>query len=186
MLGKLEENPYELFRTRLEDLINPTHELALLSNCIDWAYFEQEFKPYYSDKGAPSVPIRTKVGCLMLKYLYNLGDDCLPEYWVRDVYFQYFCGEVFFEHKFPFDPSDFVHFRKRVGEQGIAKIFSYSVALHGSEIPKQAKFVLSDTTVQENNTTFPTDARSKNNHSIYCEKERYRVSKTDQTQKMQR
>jgi IS5 family transposase len=33
------------------------------------------------------------------------------------------------------------------------------VKLHGSEVPKQAKFVLSDTTVQENNTTFPTDAK---------------------------
>ena len=48
--------------------------------------------------------------------MYNLGDDKIPEYWVRDVYFQYFCGGVFFEHKFPFDPSDFVHFRNRVGE----------------------------------------------------------------------
>jgi IS5 family transposase len=99
------------------------------------------------------------VGCLMLKHLYNLGDDRIPEYWVRDVYFQYFCGGVFFEHKFPFDPSDFVHFRKRVGEEGIAKIFAYSVEIHGTEVPKQAKFVLSDTTVQENNTTFPTDAK---------------------------
>lgn len=54
----------------------------------------------------------------MLKHLYNLGDDRLPEFWVRDVYFQYFCGGVF-EHKFPFDPSDFVHFRNRVGEAGI-------------------------------------------------------------------
>ena len=35
------------------------------------------------------------------------------------LYFQYFCGGVFFEHKFPFDPSDFVHFRKRVGEEGM-------------------------------------------------------------------
>jgi IS5 family transposase len=31
--------------------------------------------------------------------------------------------------------------------------------LHGSDVSKQAKFVLSDTTVQENNTTFPTDAK---------------------------
>ena len=91
----------------------------------------------------------------MLKYLYNIGDERIPEYWVRDVYFQYFCGGVFFEYKFPFDPSDFVHFRNRVGEKGIAKIFAYSVKLHGEEIPKQTKFVLSDTTVQENNTTFP-------------------------------
>jgi len=160
MLGKLpDRNQCEIFRTRLADLINPQHELALLADKIDWRYFENEFKPYYSDKGAPSVPIRTMVGCLLLKHLYNLGDERVPEYWVRDVYFQYFCGSVFFEHKFPFDPSDFVHFRNRVGEDGIAKIFAYSIKLHGAEVPKQAKFVLSDTTVQENNTTFPTDAK---------------------------
>jgi IS5 family transposase len=160
MLGKLQDKTQrDLFRTRLDDLINPNHELALLATTIDWDYFESEFKPYYSDRGAPSVPIRTMVGCLLLKHLYNLGDDRIPEYWVRDVYFQYFCGGVFFEHKFPFDPSDFVHFRKRVGESGIAKIFAYSVKLHGLEVAKQAKFVLSDTTVQENNTTFPTDAK---------------------------
>jgi IS5 family transposase len=78
---------------------------------------------------------------------------------VQNVYFQYFTGGVFFEHKFPFDPSDFVHFRKRVGVSGMEKIFSYSVNFHGVEVAKQAKFVLSDTTVQENNTTFPTDAK---------------------------
>ena len=160
MLGKLQDSSQrELFRTRLEDLINPSHELALLADTIDWQYFEEEFKPYYSDKGSPSVPIRTMVGCLMLKHLYNLGDEKIPEQWVQNVYFQYFCGGVFFEHKFPFDPSDFVHFRRRVGEAGIAKIFAYSVKLHGAEVPRQAKFVLSDTTVQENNTTFPTDAK---------------------------
>ena len=159
MIGKLAKNERELFRTRLADLINPKHELAMLAQSIDWQYFETEFKSYYSDKGAPSVPIRTMVGCLMLKYLYNLGDERIPSFWLQSVYFQHFTGGVFFEHKFPFDPSDFVHFRNRVGEDGIAKIFSYSVHIHGDTVAKQAKFVLSDTTVQENNTTFPTDAK---------------------------
>jgi hypothetical protein len=45
MLGKLPENHRELFRTRLEDLIDHKHELALLSKTIDWQYFEDEFKP---------------------------------------------------------------------------------------------------------------------------------------------
>ncbi|MEL5719887.1 MAG: transposase, partial [Treponemataceae bacterium] len=94
-----------------------------------------------------------------MKHLYNLGDDRIAEYWVRDVYFQYFCGCEFFEHKFPFDPSDFVHFRNRIGEEGIGKIFAYSVHIHGKKLPGQTNFVLSDTTVQENNTTFPTDAK---------------------------
>jgi IS5 family transposase len=53
-----------------------------------------------------------------------------------------------------------VHFRKRIGESGFEKIFSYSVRLHeGERKSKQEKWHLSDTTVQENNTTFPTDAK---------------------------
>lgn len=160
MIGKLPiKSQRELFRPLLEDFIDMDHELVLLGNKIDWSYFDNEYAQYYSDNGAPSVPIRLMVGCLMLKHLYNLGDDRLPEFWVRDVYFQHFCGGVFFEHKFPFDPSDFVHFRNRVGEEGIEKIFAYSVKLHGCNVAKKSKFVLSDTTVQENNTTFPTDAK---------------------------
>lgn len=160
MLGKLpKKGQRDLFRPMLKDFIDMGHELVLLSDKIDWSYFEKEFAPLYSQRGAPSVPIRLMVGCLLLKHLYNLGDDRIPEYWVRDVYFQYFCGCEFFEHEFPFDPSDFVHFRNRVGEEGIGKIFAYSVGLHGKKLPGQTSFVLSDTTVQENNTTFPTDAK---------------------------
>lgn len=115
MLGKLpEKGQRDLFRPMLKDFIDMKHELAVLADKIDWSYFEKEFAPLYSERGAPSVPIRLMVGCLMLKHLYNLGDERLPEFWVRDVYFQYFCGGEFFEHEFPFDPSDFVHFRTRV------------------------------------------------------------------------
>jgi|BioPla2DNA2_1021312.scaffolds.fasta_scaffold33721_3 IS5 family transposase len=160
MQGKLpEKKQRDLFRPMLVDFIDASHELVLLSNAIDWKYFEEEFASYYSDKGAPSVPVRVMVACLMLKHLYNLSDEGLAEVWVRDAYFQYFCGFEFFEHKFPFTPSDFVHFRKRVGKAGIEKIFAYSVKLNGKEVSKKSKFVLSDTTVQGNFTTFPTDAK---------------------------
>jgi IS5 family transposase len=160
MIGKSPiKSQRDMFRPILDDFIDMDHELVLLANKIDWAYFEKEFAPYYSDQGAPSVPIRLMVGCLMLKHLYNLGDERIPLAWESNPYFQYFCGGVFFEHKFPFDPSDFVHFRNRVGEEGIGKIFAYSVNLYGKEVPKSSKFVLSDTTVQETNTTFPTDAK---------------------------
>lgn len=62
-----------------------------------------------------------------------------------------------FEFSFPTDPSDFVHFRERIGESGVQKIFAYSVSFHGKA--SQEKIALSDTTVQENNTTFPTGAK---------------------------
>jgi hypothetical protein len=36
----------ELFRTRLADLINPQHELALLAHAVDWKYFDEAFKKW--------------------------------------------------------------------------------------------------------------------------------------------
>jgi IS5 family transposase len=93
MIGKTQtKSEPELFRPQLENFIDINHELVLLSKAVDWTYFEREFAPYYKNVGRPSVPIRAMVGCLLLKHLYNLGDERLPEYWVRDAYFQYFCG----------------------------------------------------------------------------------------------
>jgi IS5 family transposase len=160
MLGKLPQaTRRDLFRPMLKDLLDPQHELVLLADKIDWGYFEDEFRQYYSQVGAPSVPIRLMVGCLLLKHLKNLGDETIAKEWIENPYCQYFCGMTFFEHQFPFDPSDFVHFRHRIGEAGFENIFAYSVKLHGKEVGKDSRFVLSDTTVQENFTTYPTDAR---------------------------
>ncbi|MDR0712172.1 MAG: hypothetical protein LBF67_07515 [Prevotellaceae bacterium] len=69
----------DLFCTLLSDLINPQHELALLSGNIDWSYFENELKGFYSEKPSrPAMPIRLMVGVLMLKHLYSLGDEKIP------------------------------------------------------------------------------------------------------------
>ena len=158
MVGKL-SNPceQELFRPRLLSFIDPDNELVLLANKIDWSYFEEEFAPLYSERGRRAIAIRSLVGCLLLKHLYNMGDDTLPAAWECNPYMQYFCGEVFFQFDFPFDPSEFSHFRKRIGDDGVNKIFRYSVRLHGKDA--EESLVVSDTTVQGNNTTFPTDAK---------------------------
>ncbi len=169
MLGKNPEKKPELFRPMLVDFIDKKHELVLLSEKIDWNYFEKEFSLLYSKIGNPSHPIRFMVGCLLLKHLYNLGDETLASAWIMNPYMQYFCGRVFFEHKFPCDPSNFVHFRKRIGEKGIEKIFAYSVKMHDAKT-NTSNFVLSDTTVQENNTTFPTDAKLCKKVIDYCNK----------------
>ena len=169
MLGKNPKKQPELFRPMLVDFIDDKHELVLLSEKIDWDYFEKEFSPLYSKTGNPSHPIRFMVGCLLLKHLYNLGDETLASVWIMNPYMQYFCGRVFFEHQFPCDPSNFVHFRKRIGEKGIEKIFSYSVRMHDAKT-STSNFVLSDTTVQENNTTFPTDAKLCKKVIDYCNK----------------
>ena len=159
MIGKnADQNQRDLFEPLLKDLIDLGHELVLLSEKTDWPYFENTFGPLCSNTGQPGMPIGLMVGSLMLKRIYNLGGETLCGAWIRDPYMQYFCGMAHFEHKFRCDPSDFVHFRKRIGEQGVEKIFTYSVLLHGK--PALEAQALSDATVAENKTTFPTDAKS--------------------------
>lgn len=158
MLGKQNRDiPQDLFRSRLSQIISLDHELAQLAGELDWAWIEHELRGYYSDEGRPSVPIRTMVGLLLLKQMYNHSDESVLERWVENPYLQYFTGETYFQHKPPFDPTDFVYFRKRVGEQGMEKVLSLTIKLHPGA--SQEKIVRIDTTVQEKNITFPTDSK---------------------------
>lgn len=158
MIGKsVNHDQGDFFQPLLKDFIDLTHELVLLSDKIDWKYFENEFSKYYSNTGQPAMPIRLMVGSLLLKRIYNLSDERVCETWEMNPYMQYFCGMAHFTHQFPTDPSDFVHFRNRIGKAGVEVIFAYSVHLFGKEAKE--KVSLSDTTVAENNTTFPTDSK---------------------------
>lgn len=147
-----------LFQVLLNDLVNPNHELVKLSQQIDWKGFEERFKGLYSHTGTPSKPIRLMAGLLILKQLYNLSDESLIPAWVQNPYMQFFCGEAYFQWKQPCDPSDLVHFRKRIGAEGAEAILQASINLFSKELPK-FKEAFSDTTVQEKNITYPTDVK---------------------------
>lgn len=172
MLKKLPKNPQlEMFKTVLTSFIHPDHKLCLLAKEIDWAGLEKEFAHLYGSTGRPSIPIRTIVGLLLLKQMYNLGDETVVERYLENPYWQHFCGEVHFQYKLPFDPSDFVHFRKRIGEDGMKKIFKQSIDLFGEEtIRREVKEVRVDTTVQEKSITFPTDRKLYERSIEYCKR----------------
>jgi len=161
ILKKLPVQPQlEMFKTVLTGFIHPEHELCLLAKRIDWKSLEEEFSPLYGKVGRPSIPIRTIVGLLLLKQMYNLGDETVVERYMEDPYWQHFCGEVYLQDKLPFDPSDFVHFRHRIGPEGMEKIFKASIDLFDRDfIRREVKEVRVDTTVQEKNITFPTDRK---------------------------
>ena len=156
MLKKLPKQPQlEMFKTVLTSFIHPEHELCLLAKKIDWVSLEKEFAPLYGTVGRPSVPIRTIVGLLLLKQMYNLGDETVVQRYLENPYWQYFCGEIYFQYRLPFDPSDFVHFRHRIGAEEMEKIFKRSIDLFGEDvILKEVREVRVDTTIQEKNITF--------------------------------
>lgn len=145
----------------LDDLLNRQHPLYKLSHKIDWKRFEEAFSPLYcQDNGRPGKPIRLMYGLLILKHLRNISDESVVEQWSENAYFQYFCGIREFTPSFPCNASEPVHFRKRIGEKGIELIPAESIRVNDDKNDKDhhdTAFI--DSTIQEKNVTFPTDAK---------------------------
>ena len=99
----------DLFRSRLDQILDRQHELYRLADQIDWSFFEREFGPLYSVKmERHSVPIRLLVGLHYLNHAYNESDESVVARFVETPYWQYFYGFEFFQHRFPLDPTTLV------------------------------------------------------------------------------
>lgn len=153
----LDQTQFDMFSPILKSFVNPDHPLVRLAETFPWEALEADFAPLYSEEGRPAHPVRLMVSLLLLKQMYGHGDESLPGVWVQNPYYQYFSGMDRFRWEFPVAPSDLSHFRKRLGPEGVQRIFAYSVDLHGGKAREQALCV--DTTVQETNISFPTDAK---------------------------
>ena len=159
MQGKIVHSPQaDLFKILLKDIVSEKIALVRLTHRINWSEAEKHFGPYYSENGRPSVPTRTMVGLLLLKSMFSVADEELIPSWVQNPYWQFFCGEQYFKDTGPCDPSDLVHFRKRIGKTGSEYLLKLSVQLHGKDAFEERQ-VICDTTVQEKDITFPTDAK---------------------------
>jgi IS5 family transposase len=151
----------DLFRARLDQIIDMKHELVQLAGKIDWNWLDSEIAPLYSDKGRPGIETRFVVGLLLLKHIYGLSDEGVCERWIYDPYFQYFTGEEFFQHAFPHERSDLSHWRQRLGDK-LELLLAESLRVaheSGALRTKDLERVTVDTTVQPKAITFPTDAK---------------------------
>jgi IS5 family transposase len=158
-----EAGEQDLFRARLDQILNMNHELVRLARTIDWPVLEARFGEVYCDgPGMPPLPTRLMAGLAILKHTFNLSDEVLCARWIENPYFQYLCGEEFFRHELPFDRSSMTRWRQRMGEERIAALLQESLAVAvktGAMKPQDARRVIVDTTVQPKNVMFPTDAK---------------------------
>jgi IS5 family transposase len=143
------------FYSTFEEQLSHRHPLYILANQIKWVIFEDAFAPLYSEEGRPAKPIRLMVSLLMLKHVRNLSDESVVEQWFENIYYQYFSGEKTYACGVPCEPSELVHFRNRIGAEGIELIFKESIRINGKDGGEQE--ATTDTTVQEKNITYPTD-----------------------------
>ena len=142
----------------LESQLNQKHPLYLLANKIDWNVFEEAFKDRYcANNGRPAKPIRRMVGLLILKHVRNVSDESIVEQWQENIYYQYFCGEQTIQNTVPCTPTEMIEFRRRIGEEGVELILKESIRVNDDHDDVDRSFI--DSTVQEKNITFPTDAK---------------------------
>ena len=89
-----------------------------------------------------------------------MSDETVVLQWGENAYYQYFCGQLEFTPKEPCDASDLVHFRKRIGEKGMEIILAESIRVNTDKDDEDhfdTAFI--DSTVQQKNITYPTDAK---------------------------
>lgn len=153
----------DLFRARLDQMINLNHPLVKLAQQINWNVFETKFKTSYTDGwGRPGSPIRLLVGLHYLKHAFNESDESVVARFLENPYWQYFCGFEYFQHDLPIDASSLTRFRHRIGVSGTETLFKELITTaqrHGSIQERHLHKVNIDTTVQEKAIAFPTDAR---------------------------
>ncbi len=163
MKPKNQKKNLEIFKVPLEDIIDMNHPLVKLSKTINWKNLQEKLSKKYSNKmGAPGKEIRLMVGLQYLKYMYNESDEMIVLKFIENPYYQYFCGNEYFEHSLPIDSSSMTRFRKRMGVETIEELFKGTVeSAQRSDQLKQRDFeqLNADTTVQEKAISFPTDAK---------------------------
>ena len=158
-----ETGKQDLFRSRLDQIIDLNHALAKLARTIDWRFLEDRFGAVYTDgPGQPPLPTRLMAGLAILKHTFDLSDEALCERWVENPYYQYLCGEEFFQHRLIFDRSSITRWRQRMGEEKLKALLQESLSVAhktGALSTKDLERVAVDTTVQPKAVAHPTDAR---------------------------
>lgn len=158
-----ETGEMDVFRSRLDQMIDLNHELVRSAKTISWEAIEARCGEVYRyGPGMPPLPTRLMAGLAILKHTFNLSHEELCARWVENPYFRFFCGETFFRHDLPFDRSSLTRWRHRMGEERVMSLLQESLSLAvktEAMRPEDTRWVIVDTTVQPKNIMFPTDAK---------------------------
>lgn len=138
MLGRTRnKRQLDIFEVPLDRFINRNNEFVVGAENIDWESLEEQFSPFYSTRGRPSIPPRKIVGMLLLKERFSLSDEKVMKIWPENPYWQYFCGEVHFQTDKPYAASELTRFRRRIGPEGMEMIKNITIKQFGNPDDKK-------------------------------------------------
>jgi len=151
-----------LFRSSLEAILDPDHELIRLAKLIDWNRFDEAFGRFYHQrKGRRGLPTRLMVGVHLLKHMKGLSDEEACSAWLENPYHQAFCGETHFQHKMRFNRSSMTRWRQRIGPDQLELVLAETIAVAvqtKAVSHRQLERITVDTTVQTKAIAHPTDS----------------------------
>ena len=84
-----DEGEQDLFRSRLDQIINMDQELVRLAKTIAWRFIEERCGAVYADgPGMPPLPTRLMAGLAILKHTFDLSDEELCARWIENPSYQ--------------------------------------------------------------------------------------------------
>ena len=179
----------DFFRSRLDQMIDLLHPLAVLATRLPWAVIEAavapklahqakpakriagedlagtfagEFGGGVSPAGRPRLPVRLMASLLYLKNSFNLSDEELVERWAENVIWQFFSGMDYYEPRLPCDATQIGRFRRLLGEDGLEQLLKATIdcAVDLKAVkPADLERVIVDSTVQSKAIAHPVDSR---------------------------
>jgi hypothetical protein len=101
------------------------------------------------------------VGLHLLKHARGVSDDQVCAQWIENAYFQFFCGETYFQTKLPLDRTSMSVWRGRIGADKLELLLAETLATatRAKAVDKsQMQRVTVDTTAQTKAIAHPTDS----------------------------
>ena len=112
-----------LFQTPFEQKLSAHNRWVRMAALVPW---DEMAKVLYTSlstgEGRPTVDLRIILGALLVKYIEDLSDEDTIQYIQENIYAQYFVGLSSFQTEPVFVPSLFVEVRKRLDQEGSAKL----------------------------------------------------------------
>lgn len=144
----------DLFRSRIDHMIDLRHPLAVLASHMPWQQIEASVAHLFSRKarsgqampdldlfgetpaapvarisnaGRPRAPLRTMIALLYLEHAFNESDEGVVQRWGETPTWQFFSGQAYFEHRQPCDATTLVKFRRLLGEEGVEELLAQTI-----------------------------------------------------------
>lgn len=146
------------FRSPFEQKLSPNNRWVKLANLLDWDKLVSIYaRTMSSTQGAPGIDARIILGTLIIKHIENKDDRGTIEIIQENPYMQYFLGLTEFTFEPVFDPSLFVHIRKRLNNSLLDEM-NQIIITEALNLDKQKE--KSSDENKEDNDTPPTDCNT--------------------------